>query len=145
MEKGRNTNENKKRGTVTQQVCDDAKKMLEAGLNQDDIGRILGFHSTTISKIKKTGFNLEAYLKFRTETNGNKKNREEEKPAEEQVPGQMEMELPPAEEPKTEYSEQVKMMRFQAGQVERLAALLGRIDDHLCMVLRRLERVQDGH
>ena len=54
--------------------------------------------------------------------------------AEEQVPGQMEMELTPAEKP--EMSEQTKMMRVQAAQVDKLYMKLETINDTLNQILR---------
>ena len=69
----------------------------------------------------------------------------EEKPAEEQIPGQIRMELPEpkkAEEP----LDVAPLMRLMAGKsgellkaIEMLHNDLTRIDDHLCQVMRRMD------
>ena len=72
---------------------------------------------------------------------------EKEPEAEEQVPGQICMELPEVEEKKAEEPLDVApLMRLFAGKTgELLKALemvhndLTRIDDHLCMVMRRMD------
>ena len=78
--------------------------------------------------------------------------KEEEKPeepeAEEQIPGQIEMELEPG---KPEMSDQTKMMRFQAAQVDKLIVQYGqwmdvinmrmeKLNDTMSMVLRAIRR-----
>lgn len=68
-----------------------------------------------------------------------------------QIEGQMEMDLQPAEEQKPEMSEQTKLMRFLAGkfnevdttvQVTQAEILLriGKIEDYLAQILRRMDR-----
>ena len=110
------------KGKVTQQTCDDAKKMLTAGMKQEDVGRILGVDASTISKIKKGNYILEEYLEVRRKTN--KAQQEKQEKAEDQIQGQIQMELP-AEKP--EMSDQTKLMRFQASQIDKLAAKLDAI------------------
>ena len=66
-----------------------------------------------------------------------KKRAEEPQQAEEQVPGQMEMDLTPKA---AEMSEQVKLMRFQAGQVDKLVLKLDHINDTLNMILRVMRK-----
>ena len=61
---------------------------------------------------------------------------EKETPAEEQVPGQICMEL----EPKQEMSEQTKLMRFQAAQVDKLIMKLDRLNDTMSMILRAVRK-----
>ena len=69
--------------------------------------------------------------------------------AEEQVPGQIRMDLEPAEKP--EMSETTKLMRFQAGQAERIVkaieenavmlnTMMDRLNDTMSMVLRAVRR-----
>ena len=72
---------------------------------------------------------------------------EKEPEEEEQVPGQMMMELPEVEEKKAEEQMDVApLMRLIAGKagellkaIEMLHNDLTRIDDHLCMVMRRMD------
>lgn len=133
---------------VTQQTCDDAKAMIEAGMKQKDIGRILHKDASTISKIKTAGYNLEAYLKLRRESNSTKKEpnvelvydpsiaeeyRREQAAKAEEIAGQIEMELTTV---KPEMSEQTKMMRFQASQVDKLIMKLDQIYNMASMILR---------
>lgn len=62
--------------------------------------------------------------------------RKAETAPEDEVPGQIRMDLvtkEPAEMP-----EQVKMMRFLAGQVDKLALKLDHINDTMCQILRAM-------
>ena len=70
---------------------------------------------------------------------------------EEQVPGQISMDLHPAEEEKPEMSDQVKMMRFLAGKfkdtddviqitIGELILQVGKIYDMLGMIMRRMDK-----
>ena len=65
------------------------------------------------------------------------------------MPGQIRMDLTPEEKP--EMSEQVKMMRFQAHQADRIVKAieenavmlntkLDRLNDTLCMILRAVRK-----
>ena len=58
---------------------------------------------------------------------------------EEQVPGQISMDLQPAEEQKAEISDQVKLMRFQAAQVEKITSKLDKVIDYMAQILRKLD------
>ena len=64
-----------------------------------------------------------------------------------QLPGQMKMELEPAEEPKSEMSDQTKMMRFQAHLADRIiAAGQEETKDTIAMLVRintNLEKLND--
>lgn len=134
MEKGA------KRKPVTQQACDDVKAMIRIGFSQAEIGDRLGYDSSTISKIKKGNYVLEEYLKVRRESNEKtaaRKKEAEEPAAEEQIVGQIEMDLTTQ---KTEMSEQTKMMRFQAAQVDKLIMKLDQIYNMASMILRAVRK-----
>lgn len=134
MEKGA------KRKPVTQQACDDVKAMIRIGFSQAEIGDRLGYDSSTISKIKKGNYVLEEYLKVRRESNEKtaaRKKEAEEPAAEEQIVGQIEMDLTTQ---KTEMSEQTKMMRFQAAQVDKLIMKLDQIYNMASMILRAIRK-----
>lgn len=134
MEKGA------KRKPVTQQACDDVKAMIRIGFSQTEIGDRLGYDSSTISKIKKGNYVLEEYLKVRRESNEKtaaRKKEAEEPAAEEQIVGQIEMDLTTQ---KTEMSEQTKMMRFQAAQVDKLIMKLDQIYNMASMILRAVRK-----
>ena len=71
------------------------------------------------------------------------KREQEAKQAEEQIPGQMEMELDPEEEiidQKPEMTDQVKMMRFQAAQVDKIIMRLNQLNDTMSMILRAVRK-----
>ena len=141
----------KERKIIDQALCRKVQVML-AGAKPNEVAMLLGIGESTVRRIQKAGFNSEEYLKNverrRTESNkeetrkafGLPEGTDMTKPismdAEEQVPGQIRMELP------AEMSDQTKMMRFQAGQVEKLYMMLSKINDSLCQILRRMD---DGH
>lgn len=168
-----------KKVAITQDLCRMVELMLKGGAQQKEVGERLGISKATVSRIKTAGYDAEQYRKNTTER-VEKENQteatEEEKQiqgirypltvekvemseggvsvtarqAEEQVPGQMKMELPPAEEQKPEMSDQTKLMRFQAGQadkiigqmmvnVDALLMKLDRLNDTLSMILRKMD------
>ena len=129
-----------KKTQITEQICKQAQLMRKGGANQTEIGKLLGVNPCTISRIEAAGFDLGKYqenLKARREKERRKAEEPETQPAEEQVPGQMEMDLTP----KTpEMTDQVKLMRFQAGQVDKLYMKLETINDTLSQILRVLRK-----
>lgn len=156
-----------KKVAITQDLCRMVELMLKGGAQQKEVGERLGISKATVSRIKTAGYDAEQYRKNTTER-VEKENQaemtEEEKQsmgirypltvekvemseggvsvtarqAEEQVEGQMEMELPL---PVTITAEdlQVKLMRFQAAQVEKILVKLEKINDNLCQILRKLD------
>ena len=156
-----------KKVAITQDLCRMVELMLKGGAQQKEVGERLGISKATVSRIKTAGYDAEQYRKNTTER-VEKENlaemTEEEKQilgikypltvervetseggvsvtarqAEEQVEGQMEMELPL---PVTITAEdlQVKLMRFQAAQVEKVLAKLEKINDNLCQILRKMD------
>ena len=133
-----------KRVPITEQICKQAQLMRKGGANQTEVGMLLGVNPCTISRIEAAGFDLKKYTeqrKIRRETEEKRKQQKAEKPeeeAEEQVPGQMEMEL--VETKPQEMSDQVKLMRFQAAQVDKLVLKLDHINDTLSMILRMMRK-----
>ena len=114
-------------------------------LTTEQIGAVTNCDATTAGRIIRGG-SWEGYCEFKNE----KARKEREKArkakpeaAEEQVAGQITMQLDPEEEiidEKPEMSEQVKMMRFQAAQVEKICAKLDKLNDTMSMVLRAVRR-----
>ena len=113
-------------------------------LTTEQIGAATCCDASTAGRIIKGG-SWEGYCRIKDEKA--RKEREkaakaaEEKQAEE--PGQIRMELDPEEEildQKPEMSDQVKMMRFQAAQVDKLALKLDHINDTLNMLLRAVRK-----
>ena len=121
---------------ATVQLVLQMKERNEA-LTTAKIGAVLGMDATTAGRILQTG-SWEGYCRWkeekaRKEREKNKRQAEmvkvfdemneqfpdmkrAEEQAEEQVPGQMRMELPEAEPQKQAEFDQTKMMRFLAGQ-----------------------------
>ena len=143
-----------KKTQITEQICKQAQLMRKGGANQTEIGKLLGVNPCTISRIEAAGFDFDKYTE-NLRARKMKETMKAEEPAE-QISGQMEMDLTQAEKP--EMSEQVKMMRFQAAQADRilkkteeaaekisgdlviLNTTLDRINDTLCMLLRAIRR-----
>lgn len=131
-----------KKVQVTDQICKQAQLMRRGGANQTEIGKLLGVNPCTISRIEKAGFNYEKYLENRRiakeKEKKAKEQAEEPQAQEEQVPGQIEMELVAAKP--AEMTDQVKLMRFQAGQIDKLVLKLDHINDTLNMILRVMRK-----
>ena len=72
--------------------------------------------------MEAAGFDMQRYTEMRKERREKERKQAEEpeKAAEEQVPGQMEMDLTPAKPEAAGNCDQVKMMRFLAGRMDRL-------------------------
>lgn len=132
-----------KKVQITQQICEQIRLMRRAGANQTEIGKLMGISAPTISRIESAAFDLEKYLENkRTAREKEKKGPElmaegtyEWKTGDE-FPGQLRMDLHPAEEQKTEMSDQVKLMRFLAGQVDKLYMKLDTINNTVSQILR---------
>ena len=134
-----------KKMQVTDQICKQAQLMRKGGANQTEIGMLLGVNPCTISRIEKAGFDLATYTAQRKERREKEMKKAEEpqraeepQAQEEQVPGQIEMEL--IEKKPQEMTEQVKLMRFQAGQIDKLVLKLDHINDTLNMILRVMRK-----
>lgn len=131
-----------KKMQVTDQICKQVQLMRRGGANQTEIGKLLGINPCTVSRIESAGFSYEQYLENRRMAKEKEKKAKEQpkeqEPAEEQVPGQIEMELVAAKP--AEMTDQVKLMRFQAGQIDKLVLKLDHINDTLNMILRVMRK-----
>lgn len=142
---------------ITQDLCMHVKALLDGGLTQKQAAKFVKVSPATVSRISAAGFSAVAY------NHNNEVRRAEEKKkamdqlipdepeTEEQVPGQISMDLLPAEEEKPEMSEQTKMMRFLAGKfkdtddviqitIGELILQVGKIYDMLGMIMRRIDK-----
>ena len=167
-----------KKVAITQDLCRMVELMLKGGAQQKEVGERLGISKATVSRIKTAGYDSEQYRKNTTER-VEKENLAEvgsipvtipmnppgkvilriddidkgiqvtEIP-EGQVPGQICMDMQPAEEQKPEMSEQTKLMRFLAGkfgdEYELISACMGslthhlvKIEDYLAQILRKMD------
>ena len=131
-----------KKMQVTDQICKQVQLMRRGGANQTEIGKLLGINPCTVSRIESAGFSYEQYLENRRiakeKEKKAKEQAEEPQDQEEQVPGQIEMELVAAKP--QEMTDQVKLMRFQAGQIDKLVLKLDHINDTLNMILRVMRK-----
>ena len=162
-----------KKVAITQDLCRMVELMLKGGAQQKEVGERLGISKATVSRIKTAGYDAEQYRKNTTERVEKENQAEEQiiipiKPGkvirvdqkpdeitvtemeEEQVPGQICMDLQPAEEQKPEMSDQTKLMRFLAGkfgdEYELISACMGslthhlvKIEDYLAQILRKMD------
>ena len=131
-----------KKMQVTDQICKQVQLMRRGGANQTEIGKLLGINPCTVSRIESAGFSYEQYLENRRIAKEKEKKAkeqpQEQEQAEDQVPGQIEMELVAAKP--AEMTDQVKLMRFQAGQIDKLVLKLDHINDTLNMILRVMRK-----
>ena len=158
------------RKPVDEQMCRTAQLLLAGGANGEEAAKIMGVSTGTISRIKRAGFDLETFRKNTEERRIREREAAMPAPApeaqaEEQVPGQISMDLAEKQEAKPEMSDQVKLMRFLAGKFDCLeqtldanektrgsdvAALckwivvvcekLDKTNDYLGQILRRMDR-----
>ena len=134
--------------TVNRELVELILQMKERNpkLTTEQIGAVTNCDASTAGKIIKCG-SWEGYCEFRKEKARKQQERArkaaEEQPAEEQVPGQITMQLDPEEEildQKPEMSEPVKMMRFQAAQVDKIIMKLNQLNDTMNMLLRAVRK-----
>ena len=137
---------------VTAEKCRHARRMFESGMKIREIAEIIGLSESVISKLKNIGWDVEAYLNKKKEDNRRAASRKttvelvydpsiaeeyRREQAEKQLKGQIEMDLTEA---KPEMSDQVKMMRFIASQVDKLALKLDHINDTLNQLIRAVRQ-----
>lgn len=129
-----------KRSKITEQMCRQAQLMRRGGANQTMIAALLGVNACTISRMEAAGFDWKAYVENGKIRREREKNMQKEPEAEtnDQVPGQIEMDL--TTEGKAEMSEQTKLMRFQAAQVDKLIMKLDQIYNVANMILRAIRK-----
>ena len=146
-----------KKVQITEQICKQAQLMRRGGANQTEIGALLGVNPCTISRIEAAGFELGTYQANRKAQREKEKaarrnavklvydpgiaeeyRKEQEAKAAEELPGQIEMEL--IEKKPQEMSDKVKLMRFQAAQVDKIVLKLDHINDTLSMILRVMRK-----
>ena len=100
----------------------------------------MGVSPATVSRMKAADFDVVRYNMMTDRRRILEKDREADRKIEQamdQLQGQMKMELP---EEKEEYSEQTKMMRFQAGQVALLMQKMEKIYDIMGQILRAVRK-----
>lgn len=151
------------RGTVIDRAAAELvlqMKERNPKLTTEQIAAVMGFDATTAGRIVRCG-SWEAFCEWKAEKarKEREKNRKaaEKKPAEEperepEIPGQMKMDLTgaeqkyttmkvqiPANEPLVLVNEQ-KMIRFLAGQIDKLYMKMETINDTLSQILRAVRK-----
>ena len=131
-----------KKTKITEQLCKQIELMRKGGANQTEVGRLLGINGCTVSRIEAAGYDFTKYTenrKIRREKEtAAKKQETEDTPAEEQpIEGQIEMDMTIM---KPEMSDQTKMMRFQAAQIDKLIMKLDQIYNMTSMILRAVRK-----
>lgn len=155
----------KEKTVINQELCDHIKALLGGGLTQKQAAKFAKISAATVSRIKEAGFSVITY-NHNTEVRRVEEKKKAmdavipDEQAEEQVPGQISMELPekPAEEEKPEMSDQTKMMRFLAGkfneleqnqqicigelilQVGKIQDSMNQVKDYMAQILRRMDK-----
>ena len=131
----------KEKTVINQELCDHIKALLGGGLTQKQAAKFAKISAATVSRIQAEGFSVITY-NHNTEVRRAEEKKKAmdavipDEQAEEQVPGQISMELPekPAEEEKPEMSDQTKMMRVLAGKFNELEQ-----NKQICIFLRMRE------
>ena len=155
----------KEKTVINQELCDHIKALLGGGLTQKQAAKFARISAATVSRIQAAGFSVITY-NHNTEVRRVEEKKKamdaviQDETEEEQVPGQISMELPekPAEEEKQEMSDQTKMMRFLAGkfneleqnqqicigelilQVGKLQDSMNQVQDYMAQILRRMDK-----
>lgn len=131
----------KERKPVNEKMCRQVQLLLGGGATGEEAAEIVGVSTGTISRIRKAGFDMETFRKNTEERKEREKKAAEEPQLRfpmkvekveetdaglkitarqaEEMPGQISMDLQPAEE-KPEMSDTVKMMRFIASQADKI-------------------------
>lgn len=131
----------KERRPVDEKMCRQVQLLLGGGATGEEAAEIVGVSTGTISRIRKAGFDMETFRKNTEERKEREKKAAEEPQLRfpmkvekveetdaglkitarqpEEMPGQIAMDLQPAEE-KPGMSDQVKLIRFLAGQTDKI-------------------------
>ena len=109
----------KERTQINQELCDHVRILLAGGANIDKAAQITKTGHATVSRIKAAGFDAEVYRQQQQKRQAKKKPEVVLTIKHEELDGQMKMDLQDAEEPK-EMSDQIKLMRFQAAQADKI-------------------------
>lgn len=136
-----------KRTIVDQKMCDMVRMMMAGKPKIKTVADMLGVGASTIQRIQAAGFDAQKYKQLTGERKA--KERQDKEPAAEdtqELPGQIKMFFPeggnepPVQLMPIQIVDENKLIRFLAGQVEKICALLIRIDDRLAQLLRKMDK-----
>ncbi len=141
---------------ITELLCKQVALMRKGGAKQAEVAALLGTTPVTVSRIEAAGYDINKYEENRKDRVRREKEarkpkveliydpsiaeeyrREQTAKAEKEIEGQIEMDLTIT---KPEMSEQVKMMRFQAAQVDKVIMKLDQIYNMASMILRAVRK-----
>ena len=146
------------RGKMSDKAAADLVLSMKARnpkLTTAQIGQALEMDATTAGRIISCG-SWEAFCEWKAEKAAKERQKNldeareridraleqartlEKATAEDEVPGQIRMDLVPVETPEEKPVDYAKLMRFQAGQIEKLAMKLDHINDTLSQILRAM-------
>ena len=140
----------KERVVIDQKMCRMVELMMKGGASTTEISERMGISKATISRIKTAGFSEMQYAANTALRVQNAKAGTWVQEAEE-AEGQIQMEMPvdyteaakmerEISTEKPEMTDQHKMMRFVAGQVEKLIMKLDQIYNMQSMILRAVRK-----
>ena len=141
----------KERPVIDQKMCRMVELLMKGGAKPREIHEQLGISSATISRIKTAGFDAMQYAANTAQRVQNAKAGTWVPEAEEEA-GQIRMEMLPVDyteaakmereitTEKPEMSDQHKMMRFVAGQVDKVIMKLDQIYNMQSMILRAVRK-----
>jgi len=145
--------ETKVRPNIDQALCNHARILMAGGAATGMAAELLGIGKSTVQKTRQAGFDAEKYQQMKQAEKEKTEQKKEliaeikdpkewkrwpkpaEQPAEEQVPGQICMDLK-----QKEPEEQGKAYRFQAAMVDRIVMEMDKINDTLSMLLRAMRK-----
>ena len=157
-----------KKVEITQDMCRQAQLMIKGGATNKEAASLLGVSPATVSRIRSANYDLFKYQqntearrsyklpaqhggtfhKWVYTAEGMKfievkaeelvKNDLQEEKKDDQVPGQMEMDLPTY--PQIKETDMNKLMRFLAGKIGEITTKLDKLNDNLCQILRRMDK-----
>ena len=145
----------KERVVIDQKMCRMVELMMKGGASTSEISEQMKISKATISRIKTAGFSAEQYEKNtymrRINESAGKVLSEVKIPDNENVQGQMQMDLPvdyteaakmerEISTEKPEMTDQHKMMRFVASQVDKVVMKLDQIYNMQSMILRAVRK-----
>ena len=142
----------KERVVIDQKMCRMVELMLKGGAAPKEISEQLKISKTTISRIKSAGFSELQYAANTAKRRLDEKAITWVNAAEVQMPGQMQMEMPvdytaaaaqierEITTEKPEMSDQVKMMRFVASQVDKVIMKMDQIYNLESQILRAVRK-----
>ena len=145
----------KERPVIDQKMCRMVELMMKGGASTSEISEQMKISKATISRIKTAGFSALQYAANtalrRLNENAGEILSEVKIPDNENVQGQIQMEMPvdyteaarmerEITTEKPEMSDQVKMMRFVASQVDKVIMKLDQIYNMQSMILRAVRK-----